>query len=55
MIPKILSSLANKDVMIVTMLTAIASCLILLTFNSFVIITALFKIVECLEKIAGKF
>jgi hypothetical protein len=45
----------------ITMLAIIAlsfiitTCLVILTINSFVIITALYKIVECLEKIAGKY
>ena len=52
---KIQKYLADKHIFNAIILTIIASCFVLLTFNSFIIITALYKIVECLEKIAGKY
>jgi len=52
---EILKFLAEKHIVKIIMLTIITSCFILLTFNSFAIITALYKIVECLDKIAGKY
>ncbi len=51
----ILSVTINVKALYGILLATAVTCLVLLTINSFMIIEALYKIVECLEKIAGKF